>query len=768
MKRLFTLFFFISLFEYSWSQNIMFTPEETGMMFHVVQKSNALKRTIGEHFQYRGDTVFFEYSVKGEKKMEIDYDSIAKKILFEPSLLKIDFYSLSEESTGILAELASKMALYKLYKDLKSRKTEIPNGIKESSFQKYLDTLILNLPPEVIRKRNGKDEPTNEMWELLDPNKFFNQRTAALSTMQGLKTVKQKEVMDAINRSVWSYLQFKSEDYFNKLSRQSRGFTTTLIACGDGSNTSGLLDEREKIYKQTNELGDAVGLGLFTYESQFVTNSNNRQILTPNASTMINLNALPNDYTNVHFSLWGFNSFNQTTVALYNMGNMYLLYGNKLTKELSPDSTFGKGTTIHSAIRKLEMETIPQQDFLINGEDGIRARLNSKDTSHKDVMYQIAQTEMNLTNYRYDAMKNKKKIKSDENLLAKLYTRKASLEKQRAALLAQLREEEERLARFIARLNELKSYLGYQQINYTKFGYVYTFTDGCTFNTFTQNFTIPDSLQSDKFDIRLIAIGMDAMSESLDEVQLLTSVSKGKPEDFNTHPVSLEFNDIFKVDDYDLKPIQFNDEQLFELTKLVYEMLRSKTKLSFDLKGQGIGVLVDGKVVPSSIKEMDAYPGETEEERKLSKESEEFKPLRYSRLNFKLSENNLMLSVESFTDPVKSNFSKKHEEIATLKKSFKINPTDNLLLSAFRTFYMTELFTKELLKAAYFNFEGKDRNKLIEDITAACIHSKCSIGEQWITYKQFTTIAHGKEDFIQKCLDEFKLKEEENRKVFEM
>lgn len=768
MKKIATVYLFFFYCISSWSQNIMFTPEETGVMFHVVQKSNALKRNIGEHFNYRGDTVFFEYSIKAEKYRLIDYDSITQQIVYEPSLLQINYYALSEESTGILAELASKMALYKLYKDLKTRKIETPMGVKDVSFQKFLDTLILNLPNEVLRKRGGKDEPNAEIWELIDPNKFFNQRVTALSTIQGLKQVKQKEVIDGINKAVWSYLQFKSDDYFKKLSRQTRGFTTTLIACGDGSNTSGLLDEREKIYKQKNELGDASGIGLFTYESQFVASANNRQVLTPNGSTLINLNALPDDYTTVHFSLWGFNSFNQTTVVIYNEGNMYLLYGNKLTKELSPDSTFGKGTTIHTAIKKLEKETIPDQDMLINGENGIRAKLSSKDTSHKDVMYQIARTEMNLTNYRYDALKNKKKIKADENLLAKLYARKSALEKQRAVLLAQLQVEEERLARFRARLNELKSYLGYQEINASKFGYIYTYSDGCTFNTFTQNFTIPDSLQASKFSIRLIAIGMDAMSDRLDEVQLLTSISKGKPEDFNTHPVELTFNDVFKVDEYQLKPLKFNDEQVFELTKLLYEILRSKAHLSFDLKGQGIGVLVDGKVAKSNAKEIDAYPGDTEEERTQSKEGEEFKPLRYSQLTFKLNQNNLTLSVESYTDPVKSNFSKKIEEINALKKNLGTAVSDNLILSAFRTFNMTEQFTKELLRAAYVNFSGKEQAKLIDEITKIVNQSKCAVGDKTISYKQYAQIAHGKEDFVQKCLEEFKLKEEENRKILDL
>jgi hypothetical protein len=749
------------------AQNIMFTPEESGIMFHAVQKSPALKRTIGEHFNYRGDTVFFKYIVKGLETSTVDYDSITKKIIYEPSLLQVNYFGLSDESTGILAELASKMALYKLYLDLKNRNNHVPTETKDPSFGKFIDTLVLNLPAEALRKKGGKNEPSAEIWNLLDPNTFFNQRAQALTSIQSLKLQKQKEVIDAINKATWSYLQFKSAEYFKKLSRETRGFTTTLIACGDGSNTSGLLDEREKIYKQKNELGDAVGIGLFTYESQFVTTGNNRQLLTPKGSTQIELRAIPGQYTNLHLSLWGFNSNNQTTVVIYNEGKMYLLYGSKITRELSPDSTFGKGTTIHSAIARLEKETIPMQDALINGKGGIREKLSTTDTNYRDVMIQIAQTEMNLTNYRYDAIKNKKKIKADENLLAKLYSRKSSIQKQQAMLTAKLKEEEERMARFQARLIELKGYLAYEQLKYTRFGYVYTFEDGCTFNTFTQDFTLPDSISTDKFFVRLIAIGMDAMSERLDEVQLLTSVSRGQPEDFDTHPIELSLNDVFEVDSYQLKELKLAEDQLFEATKLLYEMTRLKAALHYQLTGAGIGVKVGGSIQPSVMPELPSYPGETDEERERSKQSEVFKPLRYTHVMMRQSANSLFVQVESYTDPVVSNFSKKLPSIENLRATIDPSLTDNQLLSVFRTYNTAEQFTKELWRAAYYNFTAKERITLMNEINQSLIQSVCTVGFKTLSYKQYAQVVHGKENYFEKCLKDFKLEEEEIKKMLE-
>ena len=77
-----------------------------------------------------------------------------------------------------------------------------------------------------------------------------------------------------------------------------------------------------------------------------------------------------------------------------------------------------------------------------------------------------------------------------------------------------------------------------------------------------------------------------------------------------------------------------------------------------------------------------------------------------------MEENNLVLTVSSFTDPVKSNFSKKYTEIKSLKEKYS-KLSENDLLSAFRTFFICERFMGELLLAVYFNFEGKTKTKML-------------------------------------------------------
>ena len=62
-----------------------------------------------------------------------------------------------------------------------------------------------------------------------------------------------------------------------------------------------------------------------------------------NQTTIREFEAMKNGYTNIHFSMWGFNSRQQSTVVVTREGQAYLLYASKISKELSPDSTFGNG-----------------------------------------------------------------------------------------------------------------------------------------------------------------------------------------------------------------------------------------------------------------------------------------------------------------------------------------------------------------------------------------------------------------------------------------
>lgn len=765
IKYLVVLFLMAAATKISFGQSVMLTAEENARMYHVVQKSPVLKRNLNTFFNYTGDTIYFHYFDANDKQDSlVDYDSIAQKIIYEPSILQVDYYGLAHSSVGLLSELASKMALYQLYKELKERNTEKPEGITDRAYQFFLDTLVLKLPNEVVRRKNGIDVPSKQIVDLIDPNYFFNQRATALLGIQTLPQVRQKTVVEAINYATRSYLQYKGKEYFSKICINIPEFETNLIACGDGSNTYGLLDEREKIYKHKNELGDPVGLGLFTYEPKFVSKIGNRQDLVPEQSTVISFEALQNDYTNLHFSLWGFNKEQQTTVVVYREDNMYLLYANKLTKELSPDTTFGKGATLQSIIKHLEDYALPKVDEEMNGEDGIRAKLDDKDTSHHDVMMEIVATEMELSNLRYNGLKNKKKTKKAQDHLAWLYSRKKSLEQQQKELMEHLRDAEERYARLTERLFELKGFINGTEMEWTNFGFIYTFKDGVTFNGNTQDLVFPDSLQTEDLDIRLITFGTDAMSPHVDEIQLLTSISKGKPQDWELHDFSMTLQDLFKSDDYKLDEIKISKKQHFELSKILNTILFEKSTLNFNLKGNGVGVLMEGRVVDAKENELDEYPGESKEEKNKARDSEEFKPLRVSYLKFEKTDLSINLDIESFTDPVKSKFSYRVGGLNDFKKQYD-NITDNQILSAFRTFHLAEQFCRLMWYSVHFDFDSKEANKLKAEIRDGLYKSKVDMNGLKLRYSDYAKLAHPDIDFYEMVMEELSNKDKEIREL---
>ena len=85
--KTYLLFLLLLISHFSWAQNTMLTPEEKAILHHVVIKSPALNRNLGEYFKYEGDTIYFLYKSKGEQLRDsiIDYDSIEQIIVYEPS-----------------------------------------------------------------------------------------------------------------------------------------------------------------------------------------------------------------------------------------------------------------------------------------------------------------------------------------------------------------------------------------------------------------------------------------------------------------------------------------------------------------------------------------------------------------------------------------------------------------------------------------------------------------------------------------------------------
>ncbi len=763
MKPIKTYLLFLLLFisHFFLGQNSMLTPEEKAILHHVVIKSPALNRNLGEYFKYAGDTIYFLYKSKGEPLPDsiIDYDSIEKIIVYEPSLLEVNFNELKKTSQGLLSEVATKMALQTTYRELNRRDEIKTEGISDSVYVNFLRELSTSLPDKAVRIKNGQRTPISTIMNVLDPNIIFNNRVKELNELKNFKLVEQQEIVNVISESMRKFIQNKSYEYFLKIGGKSGFYKSVLLAAGDGSGTAGLLHEKELIRGRRNSLGVPKGVGLFTYDTKIVSGYENMQSIVANQTAVREFEAMKNGYTNIHFSIWGFNSRQQSTVVVTREGQSYLLYASKLSKELSPDSTFGDGQTLHTNIKRLEFKSIPFVDNEINGEEGLRYWVEHYSKALEDNLLKIKETEFELDKNRYAQNKTQKKTSFLQDRLSALYNRKPQIEKQLKRAKKGLAIEEERLKRFRVRLAELKMFTGDFQVKYSNFGYVYTYADGCTFNAFTQNFVIPDSLKAKNFTVRVITIGPDAISQHVDEVQLQVGITIGEPEDKLPNDFYLEFDDAFASDQFELGNFSLNPVELYEVSKQLHGSYLHGGNVYLELLANGIGEIRGGEIISSSREELDNYPGNTDEERAGARGCQEFTELRHASLSFTMEENNLVLTVSSFTDPVKSNFSKKYTKIKSLKEKYS-KLSENDLLSAFRTFFICERFMGELLLAVYFNFEGKTKTKMLSLLRRKLEKSVVKVKSITIDYAEYSGIVHNDVDFYSHLLGKFKKQKE--------
>lgn len=746
----------------------MLTADEKAVMFHVVAQSPSLNRNIGDLFEYKGDTVYFTYQLKnGELDSIVDYDSIEQNIVYEPSQLEVNFYEIQKLPTGLLSELATKMALQVTYKELKRRDEKKPEGISDSVYVNFINEMVKNLPDKAVRIKGEKRTVIPKIDELLNPNIIFRDRVKILNELSGFKLVEQQQVLDVLNNAIQYFIQQKSYEFYLKLGGERGVYNAVLAAVGDGSGTAGLLYEKEINRKGHGKLGESKGVGLFTYETEISNNEGGQQTIVAKQSSLKEFKAIENGYTNVHFSIYGFNSRQQSTVVITHEGNAYLLYASKISKELTPDTTFGKGQTIHSIIRKLENISIPGVDEEINGKEGIKYWVKFYEDELADNSFKIKETEYELDENRYAQNRNQKKIKILQERLSRLYSRKPQIQKLLDEKREELRVEEERLQRFRYRLDELKGFLGNFRMEYSHFGYVYTFEDGATFNTYTQDFKFPDSLKVKDFEVRVISIGPDAMTERVDEVQLEIGVTKGEPEDKEYGDYFLELEDVFASDKFELNNFSLNPVDLYEVSKLLHQMYIQQGVLETKLRGNGIGKWEDHEVVASADKDIESYPGNTDEDKRLARESDEFKRLRFSNLEFVWKENILLLNVNSYTDPVKSNFSKKDIRMKPLMDSHP-SLSENDLLSACRTFFISEKFMGEAIRAAYFNFSDKEKIKLMGILKKNLEKMAVEVKGQQIQYAEYSAIVHKELDYYSLLIEKFKVQEELEKAKLEL
>ncbi|WP_430403143.1 hypothetical protein [Fluviicola sp.] len=279
------------------------------------------------------------------------------------------------------------------------------------------------------------------------------------------------------------------------------------------------------------------------------------------------------------------------------------------------------------------------------------------------------------------------------------------------------------LAIYQRRLDNYKAAMGYHWVDYTEKDGLYTFSDSSTFDLYTQEFTFrADSLKT-PFEVRLIAIPDGPLSDNADEVMLHVNLVDSKP-GFDAR-VQLNLVDQFESNKWNLNNQLFHASDSVSIRQFFEALLDKKLPFEVISRGQGVGKWNGTLVVRATDRtEWNAYQGGTDQERMKAKMDSSNLRLRSTQVNIFLNRG-ILLEVNTFTDPVKTNLKSDDESIQTELNKYHLSGND--YLSALRTATVIQKLKSELnvLAGTYLSREDAkiviDRlNKQLDGVKVSC------------------------------------------------
>lgn len=753
-KYLLFVFLFMAAFAGLKAQEVnkTLTPEERAYLFHIVKKSPILDNSIGRYFEYKGPEVRL-------MNKELNYDSIEEYIIVNPISLNIRTSEIAKSPKGIIAEAANKMALWELNKVLlASRQSDEDLERYRTEYNQFEAFLISKLPHTALKENNGLIEINKKILPALNPSLSFNDKASMLATFHFLTAEDQLVTINAMNYAINAYVSKRAYEIFQALGGVAEEFKNKLVAAGDGSETSGLLNEREKDESGKWNKGLPKAVGLFPYQARLIeADKRNKTNLDCERFAVLDFETVGgNKLTQLHFDVWGYNSKKQTTVVIEKNGKSYHLFGANDTRFLSPDSTYSEGKTFQSIINELEQHQIANLKEKLYGKKGIEAAIENAEKEKAETLLAIKKQEMAYSNLhkgtittsskvnratkkakkasRKDPSKefkaqptthsDKKSKKKKENDLVNLYDKYDYLNK----LIKDLKAEKQRMIDDLAilqlRLDKYRTAMGYVWVPYTEKDGLYTFADSATFDLYTQEFTFPADSVRVPFEVRLLAVPDGPLSSNADEVMLHVNLVDSKP-GFDAR-VQLKLNDVFASNSWRLNSELFSEKDSVSVRQFFEGLLDKKIPFNVIARGQGVGLWNGAVIVRNPDRtEIAAYPGNTAEQRSQAKADSSFARLRASDISIFI-DREMSLVINTYTDPVQTTIQPKNAKVTEQLNRYHLSGND--YLSALRTATLIQKLKVELnvLAGTYLNRE--EAKIVIDRLNKALDAAKISCG----------------------------------------
>jgi hypothetical protein len=742
LRLLFASILFFSHVGFS-QGSIELTAEERAYLFHIVKKSPILDNSIGRYFEYNGPVVRF-------MNKEINYDSVETIIINSPEKLFIRTSEIAKSPKGIIAEAANKMALWELNKVLLAARQSDKDLEKYQQQYAFFEQLLLSkLPANAIKGTNNDMKPHKKLLAVLNPSLNFEDKAAMLSSLNFLSEQDQLDVIKALNATINSYIEKRTLEIYRALGGEATTFENVLIAAGDGSETSGLLNEREKDENGRWNKGLPKAVGLFPYEVKLkVPEKRNKTAIEPLLMPTLDFFTVGNNrLTQLHFDVWGYNSAKQTTVVVERNGITYHLFGSGETRFLSPDSTFSSGKTFQAVINELKNDKIAKIYDKIYGKKGYDFQIETAQKKKDETELKIQKNEKNYSDMTQQTIttspKSTRKVKKARKAASKkpgsnysaqpiTYSDKKNRRKEQNDIVSlygqydyykrvieDLEKEKQiaidLMAIYQRRLDSYTMAMGAHWASYTEKDGLYTFSDSTTFDMYTQEFTFRADTLKTPFEVRLIAIPNGPLSDEADEVMLHVNLVDSKP-GFDAR-LQLNLTDVFESNKWDLSDNLLGVNDSVAIRQLFEGLLTKKTTIKAIARGQGVGEWDGNQTIRSSNRsELASYPVDPMDSTMMR--------LRTTAVNIFLNRG-ILIEINTFTDPVATNLKPSNEAINAAMVKYKL--TGNDYLSALRTATVLQKIKTELnvLAGEYLTREEAkiviDRlNKLLDTTKVSC------------------------------------------------
>jgi|TARA_R110000737_G_scaffold352064_1_gene396499 hypothetical protein len=730
----------------------LLTAEERAYLFHIVKKSPILENNIGRFFDYKGPDI---KHLNGE----IHFDSIEEIIINQPELLIIRSEEIAKSPVGLIAEAANKMAIWELNKTLleSRKKSDDENEHFQNNYEKFEQFLIGHLPASAFKEKSDSPVLHPKLDNVFNPSLSLDDKKAMLQSFRYLDDEDALQVLKALNYATNAYVEERSKEIYLALGGKADTFKNVLIAAGDGSNTTGLLEEREKDEKGRWNRGLPKAVGLFPYdlalEEKVVSKKKKVISIEPNRAPVRDFLTVGNyRMTNVHFDVWGYNAEKQTTVVIEKNGKTYRLFGSGETRFLSPDPDFAGKGTYQSLIDDLDKVKIVNLEEMIYGKKGFDYWIDYNEKKKVETTLKIEKTEKKYSDLGYAPIKTSKnvtrkvrkqkrkskvltdyqpKTKSNKKVKAQGQNEILYLYEKRAAYIAKIKELQEQkeeaftlLSSYQTRLDGFKTKYGLYPMPYTVEDGLYTFEDSTTFDMNTQEFVFQATADTIPFEVRLLAIPNSSLSEQADEVMLHINMVDAAPR-YNAR-LKLKLNDVFESDQYVLKNNLLSAKDSVAMQLFFEGLLNKKVDFEIIARGNGVGQFVNGTVQKAYPQEEEsAYPGNTESEKLQSKMDPKYAQLRLSEVYINLGRE-IVLEVNSYTDPVFSNVKLSSEQTELMTKN---GWSKNEMLSALRTEMILKKLKEEVNVLAGQYLTRTDAKIVIDRFNKDIQKTRISVGK---------------------------------------